>query len=241
MMTENGWIKLHRKVLENPVVCHDAEYFAVWVYLLLNASHEKYSTWFNGKRKELDAGQLVTGRQKIAHELKMNEHKVDRALKLFENEQQIEQQCTSHGRLISITNWEQYQKVEQPIEHQVSNQCATSEQPVSTKQEDKECKKVKKSINRTFKKPSLEEVTAYCSERGNSIDPQKFIDYYESNGWMVGKNHMKDWKATVRNWERRNGDGVKQEPQEDSWTRMIREYENQGTDRDNIAAGWGIT
>ena len=54
-----------------------------------------------------------------------------------------------------------------------------------------------------FTPPSLEEVKAYCSERGNRIDPQTFIDFYESKGWMIGKNKMKDWKAAVRTWERK--------------------------------------
>ncbi len=53
-----------------------------------------------------------------------------------------------------------------------------------------------------FSVPTLQEVMKYCSERGNSIDPQKFIDFYESKGWLVGKSPMKDWKAAVRNWER---------------------------------------
>lgn len=53
-----------------------------------------------------------------------------------------------------------------------------------------------------FAPPTFEEVKAYCSERNNSVDAQRFIDYYTSNGWKVGKNPMKDWKAAVRNWER---------------------------------------
>lgn len=52
------------------------------------------------------------------------------------------------------------------------------------------------------KHPSLDEVKAYCNERGNRVDPERFIDYYTSNGWKVGKNPMKDWKAAVRTWER---------------------------------------
>ena len=55
-----------------------------------------------------------------------------------------------------------------------------------------------------FEKPSLADVQAYCAERGNSVDAQKFVDYYESNGWRVGKNAMKDWRAAVRTWERYN-------------------------------------
>ena len=54
-----------------------------------------------------------------------------------------------------------------------------------------------------FVPPTFDEVDFYCCERGNSIDPQAFIDYYTSNGWKVGNNPMKDWKAAVRTWEKR--------------------------------------
>ena len=53
-----------------------------------------------------------------------------------------------------------------------------------------------------FIPPSVEEVEQYCLERSNNIDAQSFIDFYESKGWMIGKNKMKDWKAAVRTWER---------------------------------------
>ena len=53
-----------------------------------------------------------------------------------------------------------------------------------------------------FKKPTLEEVKEYCEERNNGIDAETFINFYESKGWMVGKNKMKDWKACIRTWER---------------------------------------
>ena len=53
-----------------------------------------------------------------------------------------------------------------------------------------------------FLPPTYEDVSNYCSERKNKVDPQKFIDFYESKGWMVGKNKMKDWQASVRTWEK---------------------------------------
>ena len=56
-----------------------------------------------------------------------------------------------------------------------------------------------------FVKPSVEEVTTYCREKGYGIDAQHFVDYYDSNGWKVGKNPMQDWRATVRSWARRDG------------------------------------
>lgn len=55
-----------------------------------------------------------------------------------------------------------------------------------------------------FTPPTLEEVQAYCKERGNRIDPQYFLDYYTSTGWMRGKVKLKDWKAAVRTWERQD-------------------------------------
>ncbi len=56
-----------------------------------------------------------------------------------------------------------------------------------------------------FTPPTVDDVRDYCQERGNAVDPQRFVDYYTSNGWMVGKNKMKDWKAAVRNWEQKEG------------------------------------
>lgn len=61
-----------------------------------------------------------------------------------------------------------------------------------------------KPKRKRFVKPTIDEIQQYCSERNNNVDPQRFYDYYESNGWKVGKNSMKDWKASVRTWERNN-------------------------------------
>lgn len=60
-----------------------------------------------------------------------------------------------------------------------------------------------------FVKPSLEEIKAYCAERKNTVSPEKFLDYYEANGWRVGRNPMKDWRAAVRNWEQNEKAGGK--------------------------------
>ena len=64
--------------------------------------------------------------------------------------------------------------------------------------------------HKNFVRPSLDEVAAYCSERGNSIDARKWFDHYTANGWKVGRNPMKDWKAAVRTWERTQLQSAKQ-------------------------------
>ena len=57
-----------------------------------------------------------------------------------------------------------------------------------------------------FTPPTVEEVAEYCKERGNSVNAQRFVDFYACKGWKVGRNPMKDWKAAVRTWEQRDDD-----------------------------------
>ena len=68
----------------------------------------------------------------------------------------------------------------------------------------------KATKRKRFVPPTLEDVKAYCQERQNGVDAERFIDYYTSNGWLVGKNKMKDWKAAVRTWERNGYSGQQQ-------------------------------
>lgn len=99
-----------------------------------------------------------------------------------------------------------------------------SKQEANCKQEERESEKEKeKEIEnecypptplsggtkaKRFIPPTVDEVAAYCQERGNGLDPETFVDFYASKGWMVGKNPMKDWKAAVRTWERSEGRGT---------------------------------
>ena len=117
----SGYIKLHRKILENPVVMKTPDHLAVWLYLLLNATHKGYDTMLEGQRITLKPGQLITGRKAISKALKINESKIQRILKTFESEQQIEQQTNPRCRAISVLNWHEYQQSEQVNEQQVNN------------------------------------------------------------------------------------------------------------------------
>lgn len=71
--------------------------------------------------------------------------------------------------------------------------------------------KARAPSSRRFTPPSVDEVAAYCRERGNGVDAQRFVDFYASKGWRVGSSGMRDWRAAVRNWERqdntKNGGG----------------------------------
>lgn len=77
---------------------------------------------------------------------------------------------------------------EKEVEIEIENECYTPKPPKGAKR---------------FSPPSFDDVKSYCQERKNGVDPQAFVDWYTSNGWKVGKNPMKDWKAAVRTWERK--------------------------------------
>ena len=78
-----------------------------------------------------------------------------------------------------------------------NDRSTTVQRPIN----DKEKKREDKNKKRVFIPPTLDEVKIYCKERKNNVNPSKWMSHYESNGWMVGKNKMKDWKAAVRTWE----------------------------------------
>lgn len=87
-----------------------------------------------------------------------------------------------------------FQGIENPV--QLSNN-----KSITNKLNNKELNTYESKRTR-FTPPTLEQVKEYCFERNNNVDAERFIDYYTSNGWKVGKNSMKDWKAAVRTWEK---------------------------------------
>lgn len=214
----DGWIKLHRKALENPVVCKDAEYLAVWVYLLLKATHGDYPVLFRGQKTVLRSGQLITGRKKISEHLKIGESKVNRILQTFKAEQQIEQLTSNRNSLITIVNWEIYQECEQRIEQPVNNRRTTGEQQANTNKnkrtEEQENQKDNMSPEYEYKGTRTEypykDVIDYLNQkadtayRATSKDSRKHIKARFDEGYtlddfkeVIGKKVV-EWKDDPR-------------------------------------------
>jgi hypothetical protein len=80
--------------------------------------------------------------------------------------------------------------------------------------------------NKKFKKPTIQEIKDYCFERKNNVNPEKFFNYYEANGWKVGKNAMKDWQACVRTWEGNNYNNSQGETKRFMTAQEIKEQNN---------------
>lgn len=118
-----------------------------------------------------------------------------------------------------------------------NNQTVTTPEPnvyvnvndnVNVKKKDTSVSKEKAS---RFIPPTLEDIKAYCEEKGYKLDYDRFIDYYTSNGWMVGKNKMKDWRACVRNWARKDSSGCAEYPAEVS---KFRNFQERSYDMDQL-------
>ena len=97
------------------------------------------------------------------------------------------------------------------------------EKPKKAKEKEKE--KEKESINadkppshHSFSPPTVEEVRLYCERNSYSINPERFVDHYESNGWMVGKSKMRSWEAAVRNWARKENANAGKAESKPLWT-----------------------
>lgn len=176
----NGFIKLHRKILDNPIIMKDAEHLAIWIYLLLEATHKSIYKIFKGKKITLEAGQLITGRNVISKELNINSSKVQRVLDDFEKEQQIEQQMSNQNRLVSILKWNEYQNSEQ----QVNSNCTTTEQQLNTLQEYKECKnnKNEKKNNINTLVQEFENLWSIYPKKQGKTDAEKKYQKYRKEG-----------------------------------------------------------
>ncbi len=115
----------------------------------------------------------------------------------------IQQQCSSNASKVKESKVNVLLEKEPKYNNNKGAGEIENQEPVNNEGEtlSKSCGK---KFSQKFTPPTPEEVQEYCNERQNNIDGQGFCDYYQSNGWMVGKNKMKDWKAAVRTWERNN-------------------------------------
>lgn len=208
-----GWIKLHRQILDNPITMKDTDHFALWCYLLLRASHKDQDVVFHGKRHQLKAGDIYTGRKRIANDLNVSESKVQRMLKLLESEQQIEQRTDRQNRIITIKKWNEYQVNEQRFEQRVNNDRTTSEHI-------QEGKNVKNEKNTYVCKPETEAllntIDELCQKYGvkNNVNKKSLdvlVDRYIGKvrlkvevqhciSWLIEKNLKTVSAQRIGNW-----------------------------------------
>ena len=185
----SGWIKIHRKFLDWEWF-NKSEAVHLFLYMLIKANH-KDAKW---QGNDVKRGQFISSLGNISNATGISVQTIRTILKKLEKTNEIEVKSTSQFTIVTICKYECYQD-----ENEQSNKPLTNNQQTTNKR--LTTNKNEKNERIIFIVPSLEEVSAYCQERNNNVDSQKFYNFYESKGWMVGKNKMKDWKASVRTWE----------------------------------------
>lgn len=197
----SGWIKLHRRLLDWEWI-DDHNTFRLFIFMLMLANHAD-KKW---RGEIIKSGSFITGRESLAKKTGLSVQQVRTSISKLKSTSEITIKKSNKFSIISITNWSEYQEINQQVNQQVTNNQPASNQQVTT---NKNVKK-EKNVKNIFVPPTIEEVAEYCMERKNNINPKQFINHYTATGWMRGKNKIKDWKACVRTWEQ--NDNNNQQP-----------------------------
>ena len=160
---EQGWIKLYRKILENPLI-EKPKYLSLWVILLLKANHKDNPMIWNGENTLVKEGQFITSRKKLSIQSGIKESTVERILKYFEKEQQIGQQTNNKFRFITIINWKNYQKTDSTTDKRRTTDRQQADTNKNDKKENKEniTETSSVEINKLIK--AFEAVNPACSK-----------------------------------------------------------------------------
>lgn len=235
--TNDGWFILSRK--EDDLYFDEPfTRWMAWQDLIRLACFKPYKSHIRGILVEHKRGCVYESQDNLAKRWQWSRGKVLRFLKELEQEERIVQQKSNVINCISVVNYDKYQSCSTPNDtpNDTSNSTADSTPNGTTQKED--INKIKEDINKIkelylsisglsaenpttetkkevkkFVKPTIEELKEYSSEIGfKDFDANYFYDYYESNGWKVGKNSMKDWKATIRTWKKNESNSTSSKP-----------------------------
>ena len=212
----SGWLKLWRKAMhseqwKDPFLWH------LFCYCLMKSAYEKSSVLVEigpgTKVVEVDRGQFIWGRRAALRALPNwgnDPKKPERYLKKLEQLKAISRIVVPHQfTIVTIVEWDTYQAEAEgrdlppalPPAPPIGPRC---DQPIGPagghKEEGKTFKKSKKPRKGAGRPDTVEQVQAYIDENQYPVDAQRWWDHYESNGWKVGRNSMKNWQATVRKW-----------------------------------------
>lgn len=198
---EGTYIKIDRRILSWEWYLN-INTKVLFIHMLLKAN------WKDGKfeGKVIPRGSFVSSIKKLAEETALTEREVRTGISHLKTTGEVTSKSYSRYTVFTVNNYALYQLSDKQNDIQSPSKRHSNDILTTTIEEKKEINNKKEDDKSSKKKifipPTVDEVSAYCRERGNGIDAQSFVDFYTSKGWMIGKNHMKDWKAAVRTWER---------------------------------------
>lgn len=208
-----GFISLHRSILDWEWY-GDANTCRLFIHLLLTVE-------FHDRRicgKTVKRGQRLCSVQKLSEEIGLTNRQTRTALEHLKTTGEVTSRTSPQGTVITVKNYAEYQKPtndmaderqtsDKPNGKRATNRRQTTDKPsLFNNNKNKERGNAPSApalSKQKFNPPTAEQVAAYCGEKGYHIDPEAFVAFYECKGWAVGKNKMKNWKAAVLTWEKR--------------------------------------
>lgn len=208
---DNGCILIARQIIASGIWKKPSDYLKIWIYILCKVNHKDNYAFKRGEN-------FFNWSEDIRDFKGITRNTLDNCIKWLKSTEQITVQKTTRGMILKVNNYGLYQdihnyKKQDEIRNEIRKGYGkdTERVQIDTDTINKNDNNEKNDKNdllgqktKNFKKPSVNEILSYCSERKNNIDPERFFDFYEAKGWMLGKNKMKDWKAAVRTWEKTN-------------------------------------
>ena len=238
-MSNNGWIKLHRKIIDN-WIWDDPEKLRAWLDILLMVNHENKQIPFNGHIKVIHRGEKLTSLSKLAERWKWTRNRVSRFIDLLCEAEMVTADRTANGTLLTVVNYGIYQSPRYTDEatNEAANEAtseATHEAQTRINKNYKNVKNGKREGNapHTFTPPDEQEVKDYCRAMDYKMNVSLVMAYYEARDWCLshGKK-MADWKKAVTAWairEKSNaGTGVSDMQADEDYKRtqeMLEEYD----------------
>ena len=201
--------KLFSSITESTIWCEPSEIRIVWITMLAMADKE---------------GRIWASIPGLANRAQVSIEATEKALEKFQSPDNYSRTSDFEGRRIEdidggwrLLNHAKYRALRDTEERKAYKREWIKNKRLQDKDVDNvdqdrpqytnaEADTDTESIKRKrFNPPTVDQVMEYCTERRNSIDPEIFVDHYEANGWMRGQNKIKDWKACVRTWEKKQG------------------------------------
>lgn len=211
-MMAKRFIKLYEQIVNWEWFQHPNT-LALFIYLLLKANYKDGN--FQGRT--IQRGQLVTSLPKIATGTGLTIRQTRTALEHLKSTGEVTDESSNQYRIITIVKYDDYQSstdeltgnrqaTDRRVDRQPTDEATPSIEYIEYIEKDRKNRTIEREgTAKRFTPPTKDEILQFCQENGLSIDVDYFIDHYNSNGWLIGgKSKMKDWRATVRNWARRD-------------------------------------
>ena len=209
-MDLQGWISVHRQI-QNHWLWTDKPFSKgqAWIDMLMLANHVDNKILLGNELIEIKAGSFITSEVKLAERWGWSRHKVRDFLYLLQQDKMIVKKSDSKRTTIFLLNYGNFQ-VGGNDEEQVRDISRTGQGQLkdtnnNVNNDNTENNIINMGRKSKFSPPTVDQIKAYCLERNNHVNAERFFDYYSANGWVQGKGKpIKDWKACVRTWEHGN-------------------------------------